>query len=332
MRIAPETAARCWQRGIALYYLGSYTAGAAQFVLDMDANGADVEEVVWAFMCNARQYGSGQKGIQAARTRMLAPKTDTRVPMQQILALYAGEGTMEDVYYAADRSRTALAYANFYGGIFKQLQGSDADLARIMLDGAAAMPSNDYMGQLMVMHASLLSPDTTSPASPTTVSPSSSTSTTSPPVATTSAAPTTSTLTTPSRITTLITRSTAASTTALPNHSNGTHNGSNGTHNGSNGNDAEKKKQKQMMFGILGAVGGLIVAAVLVSEVAKWYQDRDAISSMHCSIPSYSGGGVGSGGGGGGVIFSSFNRGYECGAAGNNDDDDALLTLVHDSE
>ena len=86
------------------------------------------------------------------------------------------------------------------------------------------------------------------------------------------------------------------------------------------------------MFGILGAVGGLIVAAVLVSEVAKWYQDRDAISSMHCSIPSYSGGGVGSGGGGGGVIFSSFNRGYECGAAGNNDDDDALLTLVHDSE
>lgn len=331
MRIAPETAARCWQRGIALYYLGSYTAGAAQFVLDMDANGADVEEVVWAFMCNARQYGSGQKGIQAARTRMLTPKTDTRVPMQQILALYAGEGTMEDVYYAADRSRTALAYANFYGGIFKQLQGSDADLARIMLDGAAAMPSNDYMGQLMVMHASLLSPDTTSPASPTTLSPSSSTSTTSPPVATTSAAPTTSTLTTPARITTLITRSTAASTTALPNHSNRS-NGSNGTHNGSNDNDAEKKKQKQIMFGILGAVGGLIVAAVLVSEVAKWYQDRDAISSMHCSIPSYSGGGVGSGGGGGGVTFSSFNRGYECGAAGNNDDDDALLTLVHDSE
>lgn len=87
LRLRPDLESTLWQRGLALYYASRYEEGSTQFEVNMKSNGADVEEVVWRCVCDAKVLG-----FEAARERMLVPAgVDDRVPMKEILALFRGD-------------------------------------------------------------------------------------------------------------------------------------------------------------------------------------------------------------------------------------------------
>ena len=154
LALEPDSAPKHWQRAIVLYYLKNYLAAAEQFKCNMRINGNDVEEVVWRAMCDFRRAG-----VAEGRARLLVCGDDKRIPMKEILGLFAGTSTVGDVLAAAraapeaaNRRLTAEAYGNFYCGLFLETQGL-AGAARPFFTAAAEAPSLDYMGKLMVMHA-----------------------------------------------------------------------------------------------------------------------------------------------------------------------------------
>lgn len=90
-----------WQRGLTLYYSGRYDEGMDQFERNMDANGSDPEEVLWHFICKAGLMGFEEAlghGFLRLRTT-----TDSHipVPMSQVLDLFQGKGSSEDVIRVA---------------------------------------------------------------------------------------------------------------------------------------------------------------------------------------------------------------------------------------
>lgn len=70
-----------------------------------------------------------------------------------------GEGTSDD-------RRNAVAYANFYVGIYQELRGN-RELAEAHLRAAAQQPSGDYMGEIMKLHWSLFCEESARLAVPT---------------------------------------------------------------------------------------------------------------------------------------------------------------------
>ena len=113
--LEPRLAPQHWQRGISLYYANRFADGRKQFELHQTVNPSDVENAVWHFLCVARQ-----QGVEKARASLIPIPEDTRVPMMQIHALFAGKGTVEDVLKPA-RGRDALFYAHLYVGIYQEL-------------------------------------------------------------------------------------------------------------------------------------------------------------------------------------------------------------------
>lgn len=161
--LTPDLTPRLWQRGLACFYAGRFEDGLEQLQADMQENGDDVEEVIWHFLCHCRL-----KGFVKAQEDGLLPLTGTPQvpPMVQVLKLYSGHGTVEDVFAAATspgsspvlsyNGASALAYAHFYVGMYYQLQG-EVGKAENHLRMAAGMESPDYIGKLMGMHYRLFS-------------------------------------------------------------------------------------------------------------------------------------------------------------------------------
>ena len=118
-----------------------------------------VEPGLWqrglAFYCVARL-----EGVAAARAALLPVGDDTRVPMREILDLYAGRCGPEAVLEAADRGagearRNQLCHAHLYIGLHHEVAG-DADRAREhILEAAGPFHMNHYMGEVAVVHARL---------------------------------------------------------------------------------------------------------------------------------------------------------------------------------
>jgi lipoprotein NlpI len=111
-----------WQRGLSLYYAGDYARGAKQFELHQTVNPHDVENAAWHYLCVAKD-----KGVAAAQKSLIPipPGSDTRVPMAEIYALYAGRSRPEQVLAAAragDPSeaelKQRLMYAHLYVGLW----------------------------------------------------------------------------------------------------------------------------------------------------------------------------------------------------------------------
>ena len=86
-----------WQRGLALYYGERYKDGRAQFETHQKVNSEDVENAVWHFLCVAKL-----ENVEAARKAYIPITHDTRVPMKEIHALFAGKGSEEAVLKAAE--------------------------------------------------------------------------------------------------------------------------------------------------------------------------------------------------------------------------------------
>jgi hypothetical protein len=102
-----------WMRGIALFFAQHYQQGATQFTTNLNDNPDDVEEVVWACMCDMKRRGPsyGQSNI------LPCPTKDVRVPMLEIYRLFSGTGNIADVLQRRDDA-TAIAYGHLYVGLY----------------------------------------------------------------------------------------------------------------------------------------------------------------------------------------------------------------------
>jgi lipoprotein NlpI len=150
-QLAPQSAPQLWQRGISDYYAGKFREGRKQFELHQTVNPHDVENAAWHFLCVARV-----DGLAAARKALLNIDTtrDTRAPMAQIYALYAGRGSKENVLQAAAKDATpeAAMYADLYLGLNYEAAG-DMDQARAFIrKAAAAVAPGNYMHDVAKVH------------------------------------------------------------------------------------------------------------------------------------------------------------------------------------
>lgn len=151
----PAIEPQLWQRGISLYYAERFAAGRRQFELHRPANPADVENMAWHFACVARA-----EGMVAARAAVLPVGDDPRVPMREILDLFAGRAEPAAVLAAADGGaetgrRNQRCYAHLYLGLYFEAAG-DGDRARHhMLQAAGPYAMDHYMGRVAQVHVKL---------------------------------------------------------------------------------------------------------------------------------------------------------------------------------
>ena len=151
----PALEPELWQRGIALYYAGRFADGRRQFETHRGANPADVENVAWHFACVAREQGA-----EAARAALLPVGDDARVPMREILELFAGRGTPEAVLAAAENGpepavRNQRCYAHLSLGLHAAACGRDDDAKRHMLLAAGPYAMDHFMGRIAQFHVRL---------------------------------------------------------------------------------------------------------------------------------------------------------------------------------
>ena len=132
LKAFPKQEPAHWRRGISFYYAGKYAEGARQFFDGQVEFGADVENVFWHFLCNARK-----DGIEKARKGLLTlAGPDRRVPMMRIHDLLQGKARPADVIETAEQAKLdggekteALFYAHLYVGLYHEAAG-DADKTR----------------------------------------------------------------------------------------------------------------------------------------------------------------------------------------------------------
>lgn len=151
----PELAPSLWQRGLALYYAERYEDGRQQFELHQTVNPNDVENSVWHYLCVARAEFPEQ-----ARRKLLPVRTDDRVPMREILALFKGDGTEAAVLTAAskgegDQRRNQLCYAHLYLGLYAEANGDNDRARQHMLLAADQYGMDHFMGRVAKLHAQL---------------------------------------------------------------------------------------------------------------------------------------------------------------------------------
>jgi len=151
----PGAEPELWQRGLAMYYAGRFQDGQKQFERHRTVNPSDVENAAWHFLCVAIP-----KGPEAARAQLLPVGEDPRVPMKEILALYAGTCEPEAVLAAAERGegealRNQLCYAHLYLGLYFEALGDVAKAREHITQAAGPYRMDHYMGKVAVMHVRL---------------------------------------------------------------------------------------------------------------------------------------------------------------------------------
>ena len=151
----PQAEPELWQRGLALYYAERFADGRVQFERHRTVNPDDVENPAWHFLCVARL-----EGPEAARKALLPVGADRRVPMREILELYAGRGAAAAVLDAAEKGpaavrRNQLCYAHLYLGLHAEACGDTEAARQHILQAAGPFRMDHYMGRVAGMHARL---------------------------------------------------------------------------------------------------------------------------------------------------------------------------------
>jgi lipoprotein NlpI len=161
IRRDPLLARSHWQRGLSYFYHGQFAAGARQFELYQTYDSADVENVVWRFLCQARV-----DGIESARREMLPlGGQDQRIPMMAIDALYRGKADVEDVFAAVEKGNPSAEevrnrgfYAHLYVGLYFDVNG-DRGKARHHILAADTLKIDHYMWDVAHVHAQRFTQD-----------------------------------------------------------------------------------------------------------------------------------------------------------------------------
>jgi lipoprotein NlpI len=117
----PGAEPHLWQRGIAQYYAGQYTACRRQFERHRTVNPDDVENAAWHFLCVARADSPA-----AARAALLPVGPDRRVPMSEIYQMFRGTSTPDKVLAAADAGDAAEFYGHLYVALYYEAIGDAA--------------------------------------------------------------------------------------------------------------------------------------------------------------------------------------------------------------
>ncbi len=154
----PKYAPDHWRRGIALYYAGRFKDGVEQFELHRKVNPEDVENAVWHYLCNARAHSP-----KKAREELIPVKDDTRVPMKQVLELFAGKIRPQDVLDAAEKAKLegdalkeARFYANLYVALYYESEGDEAKCREHLAVAAEKYQIGHYMWDVADVHLKLL--------------------------------------------------------------------------------------------------------------------------------------------------------------------------------
>ena len=156
--LMPQRGPHHWQRGLALYYLGQYEKGVAQFESHQKVNGHDVENAAWHFLCIVRQKDGS---VETARKKFIPIKGDGRVPMKEIHDLYGGKGTAEVVLAAAKKNaegmrlRNQLCYAHLYLGLYYEALEKPEKSRKHMKLAAVDFKMDHYMGKVAQLHHKL---------------------------------------------------------------------------------------------------------------------------------------------------------------------------------
>lgn len=160
LAIYPEQDPYHWQRGLAYYYAEEYQLGKAQFERHQTVNGQDVENAVWHFLCAVRAPGGS---VAKARQELIPIERDSRIPMREVHALFAGTGSAEEVLAAAAPAGTELSieerdhlcYAHLYLALYYEALGDAEPCAHHIRLAAFDYAMDHYMGRIAQVHAKL---------------------------------------------------------------------------------------------------------------------------------------------------------------------------------
>lgn len=158
LKADPKFAPEHWRRGIALYYAGRYKDGVAQFELHRKANPEDVENAAWHYLCNARANTP-----KKAREDLIPVTKDSRVPMKQVLELFAGKLQPKDVLAAAENAdlkgeplKEARFYANLYVALYYESEGDEKKCKEYLTDAVEKYKISHYMWDVADAHLKTL--------------------------------------------------------------------------------------------------------------------------------------------------------------------------------
>jgi lipoprotein NlpI len=160
IKLQPRDTAAHWRRGLTLYYADKFPEGVAQFITSDQAEPQDVENAVWHLLCNAKV-----KGLEAARKEMLKVQGDSRVPMMEVYALFAGKSTIEKVLALAESSKAMdenerqgyRFYAHLYCGLYYEMTQQPQRAREHITQAVKKYPVQHYMMHVAEVHLALRS-------------------------------------------------------------------------------------------------------------------------------------------------------------------------------
>jgi lipoprotein NlpI len=154
----PKDAPEHWRRGIALYYAGRFDDGRKQFDIHRTVNPEDVENSAWHYLCNARANTP-----KKAREDLIPVTKDARVPMKEVLELFAGKLKPQDVIDAAENSKltgnslaSARFYAHLYVGLYYESEKDEKKALEHITAAAEKYKIGDYMWDVADAHLKAL--------------------------------------------------------------------------------------------------------------------------------------------------------------------------------
>ena len=154
----PKAAPDHWRRGLALYYAGRFKDGADQFNAAQGDAREDVENSAWHYLCNA-QATTPKK----AREELIPVSKDARVPMKQVLQLFAGKLKPQDVIDAAENAKlkdaaltSARFYAHLYVALYYESEGDAKKCLEHMTEAVEKHKVGDYMWDVAAIHLKVL--------------------------------------------------------------------------------------------------------------------------------------------------------------------------------
>jgi lipoprotein NlpI len=145
-----------WQLAIALYYVNRADDARRAFELHRTVNPDDVENAAWHFLCNAKA-----NGLERARRELIPIDGDPRVPMREIFEFYAGKGTEEKIFTAANENKERLApnewrdrvfYGHLYVGLYYDATGNAKLALEHMEKACGEFAQMHYMGDVARVH------------------------------------------------------------------------------------------------------------------------------------------------------------------------------------